>query len=164
MRRYWLGRTIVSAVVASVVGLAAVIMGLPMVPTLMAVTFIGGYIPYIGAIIGGALAVIVAIATNGLAGGVVMLVVVLVANLVVENMVDPLVTGRTLRIHPLLVLIITTIGGVLGGLVGLMMAVPITVIAVRLIGYFRAAFDVDADALRSTLRSSLAGDDTDRRS
>ena len=55
MRRYWLGRTIVSAVVAGVVGLAAVAMGLPMVPTLVAVTFVGGYIPYIGAFIGGLL-------------------------------------------------------------------------------------------------------------
>ena len=44
-----------------------------------------------------------------------MLLVVLVANLLVENMVDPHVTGRTLRIHPLVVLLVTTVGGVLGG-------------------------------------------------
>jgi putative heme transporter len=164
MRRYWLGRTIVSAVVAGVVGLAALFMGLPMVPTLMAVSFVGGYIPYIGAFIGGLLAVIVAIAENGLGAGVVMLLVVLVANLLVENMVDPHVTGHTLRIHPLVVLLVTTLGGILGGLVGLMMAVPITVIAVRAVRYFRAAFEVDRDAVRAALRrtvslSDAAGDD-----
>ena len=68
-----------------------------------------------------------------------MLLVVLVANLLVENMVDPHVTGRTLRIHPLVVLLVTTAGGILGGLVGLMMAVPMTVIAVRAVRYFRVA-------------------------
>jgi putative heme transporter len=139
MRRYWLGRTVVSAVVAGVVGLAALAMGLPMVPTLMAVTFVGGYIPYIGAFIGGLLAVIVAIAENGLGAGVVMLLVVLVANLLIENMVDPHVTGRTLRIHPLVVLLVTTAGGILGGLIGLMMAVPMTLIAVRAARSFRVA-------------------------
>ena len=152
MRRYWLGRTIVSAVVASVVGLAALFMGLPMVLTLMAVTFVGGYIPYIGAFIGGLLAVVVAIAENGLGAGVVMLLVVLVANLLVENMVDPHVTGHTLRIHPLVVLLVTTLGGILGGLVGLMMAVPITVIVVRAVRYFRAAFEIDSDAVRAAVR------------
>lgn len=146
MRRYWLGRTIVSAVVAGVVGLAALAMGLPMVPTLMAVTFVGGYIPYIGAFIGGLLAVVVAIAEIGVGAGVVMLIVVLIANLGVENMVDPHVTGRTLRIHPLVVLLLTTAGGVLGGLLGLMMAVPITIIAIRAVGYFRAALATNGAA------------------
>jgi predicted PurR-regulated permease PerM len=161
MRRYWLGRTIVSAVVASVVGLASLAMGLPMVLTLMAVTFVGGYIPYIGAFIGGLLAVVVAIAEEGVGAGILMLLVVLVANLLVENMVDPHVTGRTLRIHPLVVLLVTTLGGVLGGLVGLMMAVPMTVIAVHAAKYVRASFDVDFDAVRSSLRRTVSLDAPD---
>ena len=152
MRHYWMGRTIVSATVAGVVGIAAVLMGLPMVGTLMAVTFVGGYIPYIGAFIGGLLAVVVAIAENGVPAGVLMLLVVLVANLLIENLVDPHVTGRTLRIHPLVVLLVTTMGGVLGGLVGLMMAVPMTLIAVRAVKYLRAAFAVDGDAVPAALR------------
>jgi predicted PurR-regulated permease PerM len=143
MRRYWLGRTIVSAVVATVVGVAAVLMGLPMVLTIVLVMFVGGYIPYIGAFIGGALAVVIAIAEDGLAAGIVMLLVVLVANLGVENMVDPHVTGRTLRVHPMVVLLVTTAGGVLGGLIGLMLAVPVTVIAVRAVSYLETAFGDD---------------------
>jgi predicted PurR-regulated permease PerM len=155
MRRYWLGRTIVSAVVAGVVAVAAAAMGLPMVLTLAAVTFVGGYIPYIGAFIGGLLAVVVAIAEEGLGAGLLMLLVVLVANLLVENMVDPHVTGRTLRIHPLVVLLVTTIGGVLGGLVGLMMAVPMTVIGVRAVRYVRAAFEVDGPSRPSRFRDRI---------
>ena len=84
-----------------------------------------------------------------------MLLVVLVANLLVENMVDPHVTGRTLRIHPLVVLLVTTVGGVLGGLVGLMMAVPMTVIGVRAVRYFRAAFEVDGRSLPSRFRDRI---------
>jgi predicted PurR-regulated permease PerM len=156
MRRYWLGRTIVSGIVAAVVGLAALLMGLPMVPTITAVTFVGGYIPYLGAFIGGMVAVVVEVDARDLAAGVLMLLVVLVANLLVENMVDPHVTGRTLRIHPLAVLVVTTLGGVLGGLVGLMMAVPMTVIAVRLARYLHAAFDVDAATVRSALRRTVS--------
>jgi predicted PurR-regulated permease PerM len=156
MRNYWFGRSIVSAVVAGVVGIAALLMGLPLVPTLVAVTFVGGFIPYIGAFIGGLLAVIVAIAELGLGAGVAMLLVVLVANLLVENMVDPHVTGRTLRIHPLVVLLLTTAGGVVGGLLGLMMAVPITLIAVRAVTYIRAAFESEEDGLKGSIRSAAA--------
>jgi predicted PurR-regulated permease PerM len=53
---------------------------------------------------------------------------VLGANLVLENLVEPKVMGRTLDIHPLSVLVVTTLGGVLGGIVGLLLAVPVTVI------------------------------------
>jgi predicted PurR-regulated permease PerM len=84
-----------------------------------------------------------------------MLIIVLVANLLIENLVEPLVTGRSLRIHPLVVLLVTTLGGVLGGLVGLMMAVPITVIAARSIKYLRATVEVDTDAWRAGIRRSI---------
>ena len=56
-----------SAVVSAVIGLAALLLGLPLVFTIMVVNFIGGYIPYIGAFLGGGLAVIVALGDGGLA-------------------------------------------------------------------------------------------------
>src|SRR5690606_37114925 len=112
LRRYWLGRSIVSAVVAAVVGIAALLLGLPLVGTIVVVTFVGGFIPYVGAVVGGALAVIVGLGSEGLAAGAAMLGVVLVANLLIENLVEPAVTGRTLQIHPLVVLLATTVGGI----------------------------------------------------
>src|SRR4029453_17875633 len=66
---------------------------------------------------------------GGLGTAAVMLVVVLAANLVLENFVEPKVMGRTLDIHPLIVLIVTALGGLLGGIVGLILAVPVPVIA-----------------------------------
>jgi predicted PurR-regulated permease PerM len=153
VRRYWLGRTIVSAIVASVVAVAALLLGLPLVLTLAAVTFVGGYIPYIGAVVGGALAVFVALGSNGVAAAIVMLVVVLAANLIIENLVEPAVTGRTLHVHPLVVLLVTTLGGIVGGLVGLVMAVPLTVIAGKAIPRLGRIVDIDANRLRDTISS-----------
>ena len=158
LRRYWLGRTIVSAVVASVVGLAAALLGLPLVLTITAVTFIGGYIPYIGAIIGGLLAVVIAVGSNGIGAGIAMLIVVLVANLLIENLVEPAITGRTLDIHPLMVLLVTALGGIIGGLVGLVMAVPITVIASRAVDHARRVTNVDAQAIRDSVERAAGLD------
>ena len=58
-----------------------------------------------------------------------MLVVVLASNLLLENFVEPKVMGRSLDIHPLVVLVVTALGGLLGGIVGLILAVPVYVIA-----------------------------------
>jgi putative heme transporter len=102
------------------------------------VNFIGGYIPYIGAFLGGGLAVIIALGDGGLPEAAVMLVVVLAANLVLENFVEPKIMGRTLNIHPLVVLIVTALGGLLGGIVGLILAVPVTVIAGNAIARLRS--------------------------
>ena len=129
LRAYGRGRTVMSAVVALVIGLVSLVLGLPLVFTIIVVNFIGGYIPYIGAFLGGGLAVLIALGDQGLGTAAVMLVVVLAANLVLENFVEPKVMGRTLDIHPLIVLVVTALGGLIGGIVGLILAVPATVIA-----------------------------------
>jgi putative heme transporter len=138
LRDYGRGRTVMSAVVAVVVGLASLLLGLPLVFTIFVVNFIGGYIPYIGAFLGGGLAVIVAWGDGGLGVAALMLVIVLAANLLLENFVEPKVMGRTLDIHPLVVLIVTALGGFLAGIVGLILAVPFTVIAGNAIGRLRS--------------------------
>jgi putative heme transporter len=138
LRDYGRGRTVMSAIVAVVVGLAALLLGLPLVFTIAVVNFVGGYIPYIGAFLGGGLAVIVALGDGGLPEAAVMLVVVLAANLVLENFVEPKVMGRTLDVHPVVVLVVTALGGVIGGIVGLILAVPAYVIVGDAIGRLRS--------------------------
>ena len=95
----------------------------------MVVNFIGGYIPYIGAFLGGGLAVIVAVGRGRARPGRDHAGRRPRANLVLENFVEPKVMGRTLDIHPLVVLVVTALGGLLGGIVGLILAVPAWVIA-----------------------------------
>ena len=86
-----------------------------------------------------------------------MLVVVLVANLVLENFVEPKVMGRTLDIHPLIVLVVTALGGLVGGIVGLILAVPATVIAANAFSRLRSGGFIDkvTDRARPTMRRVL---------
>jgi putative heme transporter len=157
LRDYGRGRTAMSAIVSVVIGLASLLLGLPLVFTIVMVNFIGGYIPYIGAFLGGGLAVIVALGEGGLGTAAVMLVVVLAANLALENFVEPRVMGRTLDIHPLVVLVVTAFGGLLGGIVGLILAVPFYVIATSGIARLRSAGLIDqvADRAQPTLQRML---------
>ena len=157
LRDYGRGRTVMSAVVSVVVGLASLLLGLPLVLTIVVVNFIGGYIPYIGAFLGGGLAVIVAWGDGGLGVAALMLVIVLASNLLLENLVEPRVMGNTLEIHPVVVLIVTALGGFLAGIVGLILAVPFTVIAANAIGRLRSRgfFRVVADRAEPTVRGML---------
>ncbi len=157
LREYGKGRTVMSAIVAVVIGVASLLLGLPLVFTIVVANFIGGYIPYIGAFLGGGLAVIVALGDGGIGVAVVMLAVVLASNLVLENFVEPKVMGRTLDIHPLLVLVATALGGFLAGIVGLILAVPFTVIAGKAIARLRSRgfFKIVADKAQPTVKDLL---------
>jgi putative heme transporter len=157
LRDYGRGRTVMSAVVSVVIGLTSLLLGLPLVLTIVVVNFVGGYIPYIGAFLGGGLAVIVALGEGGLGLAAIMLVVVLAANLILENFVEPKVMGRSLDIHPLVVLIVTALGGLLGGIVGLILAVPFFVIARSGIARLRSSGVVEkvADRAQPTLQHIL---------
>ena len=149
LRDYGRGRTVMSAIVSVVIGIASLLLGLPLVFTIVVVNFIGGYIPYIGAFLGGGLAVIIALGDGGMGEAAIMLAVVLVSNLALENFVEPKVMGRTLDIHPLVVLVVTALGGLLGGIVGLILAVPFWVIAGNAIGRLRSTGLVEQAADRA---------------
>ena len=157
LRDYGRGRTVMAAIVAVVVGLVALLLGLPLVFTIVVVNFIGGYIPYIGAFLGGGLAVVIALGEGGIDTAVIMLVAVLASNLLLENFVEPKVMGRTLDIHPLVVLVVTALGGLLGGIVGLILAVPAWVVATQALarlrknGFFSRAVDRAEPAVRQML-------------
>ena len=157
LRDYGRARTVMSAIVAVVIGIASLLLGLPLVFTIVVVNFVGGYIPYIGAFLGGGLAVLVALGDGGIVTAGIMLVVVLGANLVLENFVEPKVMGRSLKIHPLIVLVVTALGGLIGGIVGLILAVPAAVIAADAITRLRSGGYLDkmADRAEPTVRRIL---------
>jgi predicted PurR-regulated permease PerM len=132
LRGYFLGVTLVAAFNTVVVTAGALTLGVPLAGTIAAVTFIGAYIPYLGAWAAGAFAVLLALSGGGVdaAGG--MIVVELLANGVLQQMVQPFAMGAALGIHPLAVLIVTIGGGALFGMVGLVLAAPLTSAAVRI--------------------------------
>jgi predicted PurR-regulated permease PerM len=132
LRGYFLGVTVVSLWSSVIVGAGALLLGVPLPGTIVAVTFVGGFVPYIGAWTAGAFAVLIALGGEGTGVALSMAVVVLMANGVLQQLVQPIAYGAALKLHPLAVLIVTIAGGCLFGAVGLVLAAPLLSAAVRI--------------------------------
>ena len=131
MRRYFLGVTIVAAFNATVVGIGAVILDVPLAGTIAVVTFVTAYIPFVGAVVAGAFAVLLALGTQGTTTALIMLVIVILANGLLQNIVSPIAMGATLRMNPLLILIVTISAGAFFGMTGMVLAAPLTSAAIH---------------------------------
>ena len=132
LQGYFAGVTAIAAFNAIVIGLGAVVLGLPQVGSIMLVNFFAAYVPYLGAWSAGAFTVLIALGSKGSDAALVMGVVVLLANGALQQMIQPIAFGATLGIHPLAVLIVTIAGGALFGTIGLVLAAPLTSAAVRI--------------------------------
>ena len=146
LRGYFAGVTVVAAFSAVIVGVGALIIGVPLAGTIAVVTFRGGYIPYIGAWTAGAFAVLIALGGSGTDAAIAMAIVALLANGVLQQMIQPLAMGAALGIHPLAVLILTIGGGALFGMIGLVLAAPLASAIVRIVGDLARARAVTAAA------------------
>lgn len=132
MRGYFLGTTLVAVFSAVVVGIGSLIIGVPLVGTIVAVTFIAGYIPYLGAWSAAIFAVLLTLGSEGTAAAGAMAFLQLLANGPLQQVVQPFAMGTALGIHPLAVLIVTIAGGALFGTVGLIVAAPLVAAVVRI--------------------------------
>jgi len=108
------------------------------------VTFIGGYIPYLGAWTAGAFSVLIALGHGGADTAAGMILVQLLANGLLQQLVQPVAYGAALGIHPLAVLIVTIAGGSLFGTIGLVLAAPVTSAVVRISSDLARARAADA--------------------
>ena len=132
LRAYFFGVTIVAGFNAIVVGVGALLLGVPLAGTIAAVTFVAAYIPYLGAWSAGAFSVLVALGGAGTDAAVGMIVIQLLANGILQQMIQPIAYGAALGIHPLAVLVVTIGGGALFGAAGLILAAPVTSAIVRI--------------------------------
>jgi predicted PurR-regulated permease PerM len=132
LRGYFLGVTIVAAFNAVVVGLAAYALGVPLAGTIGVVTFVTAYVPYIGAFVAGAFAVIIALGAKGTTTALLMLLVVILANGLLQNIFQPFAMGSALDLHPLAVLVLTISAGCVFGMLGLVLAAPLASAAVHI--------------------------------
>jgi predicted PurR-regulated permease PerM len=132
LRGYFKGVTIVAAFNGVVVGLGALVLGVPLAGTIGVVNFVLAYIPYIGALVGGAFAVVLALGAKGTTAALIMLVIVLLANGLLQNIVQPFAMGSALELNPLVVLVVTIGSGCLFGMVGLVLAAPLLSAAVHI--------------------------------
>jgi predicted PurR-regulated permease PerM len=145
LRRYFLGVTIVASFNALVVGLAAVLLDVPLAGTIAVVVFVTAYIPFIGAFVSGAFAVLLTLSSQGTTAAVIMLVVVILANGLLQNIVQPIAFGATLDLNPLVVLIVTIGFGSLFGMIGMVLAAPLTSAAIHISKELTAAKAAQAE-------------------
>jgi predicted PurR-regulated permease PerM len=149
LRGYFGGVTAVAAFNAIVIGAGALILGVPLAGTIAIVTFLGAYIPYLGAWVAGGFAVLIALGGQGTDAAIAMAVIALLANGALQQVVQPLAFGAALDLHPLAVLIVTIAGGSLFGMIGLVLAAPVTSAIVRItrrLARARAAAEEDEAA------------------
>ena len=146
LRGYFVGVTIVAAWSALLVGVGALLLGVPLPGTIAVVTFLGGYVPYLGAWAAGAFAVLIALGGQGPEAALAIAVIVLLANGVLQQLVQPIAYGAVLGLHPLAVLIVTIAGGCLFGTIGLVLAAPLVSAAVRISAELTASRSVAEEA------------------
>ncbi|GFG62863.1 AI-2E family transporter [Mycobacterium kubicae] len=115
---------LVALVDAGGVGAGLAIMGVPLALPLASLVFLGAFIPLIGALVSGLLAVVVALLAKGMLYALMTLGVLIAVNQLEAHLLQPLVMGRAVSIHPLAVVLAISTGGVLGGIVGALLSVP----------------------------------------
>jgi predicted PurR-regulated permease PerM len=136
---YMLGQAAIASIDASLIALGALVLGVPNVGAILVITFFGAFIPYIGALVAGFVAVMLAIADGGVGKGVAMLVVVIAVQLLEGNVLQPWIQGKAVQLHPLVVALSVAAGGALAGFLGVFLAVPVTAAGVVALSELRAA-------------------------
>lgn len=134
---------------AAGVGTGLAIMGIPLALPLASLVFLGAFIPLVGAVIAGFLAVVVALLAKGFVYALITLGLLIAVNQLEAHLLQPLVMGRAVSIHPLGVVLAISTGGVLAGIVGALLAVPTVAFLNNAIQVLLAA-DPSAEAEKQT--------------
>ncbi|MAT06166.1 MAG: hypothetical protein CL424_14095 [Acidimicrobiaceae bacterium] len=154
------GRTILSAVQGVFVTILLTLLDVPLPATVGIVNFVGGFIPYLGAFVGGAFAVLMAVSSGGVELAIGVFLAIVFMNVVLENLLEPRVMGSSMRMHPITVLIATVGGGVVAGLLGLILGAPIVAIVANLYRELRASGFFGRGGTRTPGSAIGAGDAT----
>ncbi|KRF05200.1 hypothetical protein ASH00_12415 [Arthrobacter sp. Soil782] len=128
MGAYVRGISIIAFIDAAGIGLAMVLLGVPLALPLTAIIFLGGFIPVIGATVTGLLAVLVAFVTNGAGTALALAVAVVLVQQLEGNLLQPVIMGKSVKLHPLVVLLALAVGAILAGIIGAILAVPVAAV------------------------------------
>lgn len=130
MSRYVKGLAVVGIVDATAIAIGLLIVGVPLVVPLSILVFIGAFFPLIGAFTSGLFAVAVALVNGGITDALIVLAIVVAVQQLEGDVILPLIFGRTMQLHPLVILLAIAIGGVAFGIIGAFLSVPITAVIV----------------------------------
>lgn len=144
---------LVALVDAVGIGAGLAIMGVPLALPLASLVFLGAFVPLIGAVFAGGVAVIVALIAKGWVYALITLGLILAVQQLESHVLQPLVMGRAVAVHPLAVVLAITGGGVLAGIVGALLAVPVVAV---LNSAIRVLVAPDPEAEQQEIAAELA--------
>lgn len=135
-------QALVSLIDAVLIGLGLVILGVPLALVLAVLTFLGGFIPMVGAFVAGALAVLVALVGNGFTTALIVLGIIVAVQQLEGNVLQPILQSRSMKLHAVVVLLSVTAGGSLYGITGAFLAVPVVAVIAVVIRYIGEQIDL----------------------
>ncbi len=121
---YVRGTIAVAAIHAVVIGFSLWILGVPLLVPLTILVFVAAFVPLVGILVAGTVAVAVTLGTKGWIAAVILVVIFILENQLESHLLQPLVVGRMVRLHPLAVILVLAVGGVVAGIPGAIVAVP----------------------------------------
>lgn len=128
LRAWVLGTTLVASLDAVGIALALLLIGVPLVVPLAVLTFVASYVPVVGAVAAGAAATLVALVTGGPVDALLTAGAVVLVQQLEGNVFQPLIMGHALRLHPVVIIVAVTVGALLAGVLGALVAVPLTAV------------------------------------
>ncbi|MFF6996141.1 AI-2E family transporter [Streptomyces sp. NPDC008313] len=139
------GTTVIALIDAFFITVGLLILRVPGALGLGALVFVGAYIPYLGAFISGTVAVLVALADRGFVIALWVLGVVVAVQVLEGHVLQPVIQSRTVQMHPAVVLVALAAGAAIAGVLGMLLAVPMTAAAIGVIAELRSRFENPAD-------------------
>jgi predicted PurR-regulated permease PerM len=136
---YIRGVAFVATVDAVFIGIALLAVGVPMAFQLMVLTFLAAFFPIVGAFAAGGAAVLVALVANGTTAALIILLAIIVVQQLEGNVLYPVIVGSQLKLHPVAMLLTLGAGGVLAGVAGAFLAVPVAAVVAAVLDYARTA-------------------------
>ncbi|MEV4479618.1 AI-2E family transporter [Micromonospora coxensis] len=130
---YSRGTMIIAAIDAIGIGLALVVLRVPLALPLALITFLGGFVPIIGATVAGTIAVLVALAAKGPTTALLVLAAVIAVQQIEGNLLEPLIMKRQVQLHPAVILVVVTAGTLIAGIAGAFVSVPIAAVTYRVV-------------------------------
>ncbi len=134
---YFRGTALTATITSVVIAIPLLILNVPLVGSILVLYFFTSFIPYLGAWIAGAFAVLIALGAGGVETALIILVAVIISNGIIQTVVSSWALGSMLKIYPLVIFLVTIIAGIVGGVLAMILAVPLTAIAIQFIRHFQ---------------------------
>jgi predicted PurR-regulated permease PerM len=138
LRGYVRGIVIIALFDGAAIGVTLLVIGAPLAAPLALITFFGAFFPIVGAVVAGVIAALVTLVTSGLTDALIVTAVTVVINQLEGDVLQPLVMGRSLNLHPVAILVALTAGGILAGVPGAFLAVPVAAVAATVGNYLKS--------------------------